>query len=143
MYLVVQRYHVPKIFCQTWVCFILQKIQVCRAKLKVNDCAYVCDGKMLFETCNFCFTVYRESEAGCEGCLAGPQYSLVATYIFGRRTHHFGRHWSCLYIVAAVSVRSRSKLQVSLFTMCRIQFCYIPSILQLIWQVFCSAVSVM
>jgi hypothetical protein len=59
------------------------------------------------------FAVYRKSKGGCEVGPTSSQYTSAAAHLFGWRTYHSSRHWCCLYIVAAVSVCSRHKLQVS------------------------------
>ena len=59
------------------------------------------------------FAVYRKSKGGCEVGPTSTQYTSAAAHLFGWRTYHPSWHWCCLYIVAAVSVCSRRKLQVS------------------------------
>jgi len=59
------------------------------------------------------FAVYRKSKGGCEVGPTSAQYTSAAAHLFGWRTYHPSWHWCCLYIVAAVSVCSRHKLQVS------------------------------
>jgi len=59
------------------------------------------------------FAVYRKGKGGREVGPTSAQYTSAATHLSGWRTYHSSRHWCCLYVVAAVSVCSRHKLQVS------------------------------